>query len=259
VPTTGIVQKSIVNPKLAMVFTPEAWWDIYLDAGGGFHSNDARAAIATDGVGALARAWGGEVGSRVNLWNKLDLAAALWFLYLSSEQVFDADTGGTAPSDPTRRYGLDLEGRWAITQSWLWADADLSLAHATYTVDHGNGNAVALAPTQVFTAGITALHPSGLRGRIDVRHIGDRPATQDGSLTAQGYTVFDLTAAYRRGPVELTISIENLFNTTWAEAQFATVSRLAAPPYNEGPAGVSGINFTPGNPINIQATLTLYF
>jgi TonB family protein len=256
-PATGVAQRSIVNPKLAAVFTPTHWWDLYLDAGGGFHSNDARSATTSGGDGALARAWGGEVGSRVNLWNQLDLAAALWFIYLSSEQVFNADTGGTSASDPTRRYGVDLEARWALYQRWLWVDLDLSLAHAAFTVDHGNGSAVALAPTRVITGGVTAVHPSGLRGRLALRHLGDRPATRDASLSAEGYTVLDLTAAYRRGPFEVTVTIENLTNTEWREAQFATVSRLAA--LNEGPAGVNDIHFTPGNPINIQATLAVYF
>ncbi len=39
-PTTGIVQASIVNPKLQIVLRPMPLWDIYLDGGGGFHSNE---------------------------------------------------------------------------------------------------------------------------------------------------------------------------------------------------------------------------
>jgi len=256
-PTTGVVQKGIVNPKLQIVLRPMPWWDIYLDGGGGFHSNDARGIIASGGSGALPRAWGAEVGTRLRLFGKLDLGAALWLLHLQSEQVFNADEGGTSPSDPSQRYGLDLEARYAIFP-WLWADGDLSLAHAQYTLDRGNGNAVALAPTRTATLGLSLLHPDGYRGRIGLRYVGERPATQDRSLFAEGYTVIDLSLGYRRSFWEVGVVVENLFNASWREAQFANESQLRLAPYNET-APVTDIHFTPGAPINVRGTATFYF
>jgi len=255
-PTTGIVQRSIINPKLQVVVRPTTWWDVYLDGGSGFHSNDARGVIAARGQGALPRAWGAEVGTRLR-GRHIDFAAALWYLYLQSEQVFSADEASTVPSDPTRRYGVDFEARWEILP-WLWADGDLTFSKARFTQDRGNGNAVALAPTRTAALGITALHPDGYRGRIGLRHVGDRPATQDESLTAQGYTIFDLSLAYRRSFWEIGLVVENLFNQSWREAQFAGDSQLRIPPYNET-APVTDIHFTPGNPINARATVALYF
>ncbi len=255
-PTSGVAQKSIINPKLQVVLRPASFWNVYLDGGGGFHSNDARAAIASRGSGALPRAWGAEVGSRLYL-GKVEVAAALWYLHLQSEQVFNSDEGTTSPSDPTRRYGLDLEARWHLLP-WLWADADLSLAKATFTEDRGNGSAVALAPTRTGTLGLNALHPDGYRGRLGLRHVADRPATQDESLTAQGYTLVDLYLGYRRRFWEIGVVIENLFNRRWREAQFANQSQLRLAPYNET-APVTDIHFTPGNPINVRVTASLYF
>ncbi len=255
-PTSGAAQKSIINPKLQVVLRPASWWNVYLDGGGGFHSNDARAAIASRGSGALPRAWGAEVGSRLYL-GKVELAAAFWYLHLQSEQVFNSDEGTTSPSDPTRRYGLDLEARWHLLP-WLWADADLSLAKATFTEDRGNGSAVALAPTRTATLGLNALHPDGYRGRLGLRHVADRPATQDESLTAQGYTLVDLYLGFRRRFWEIGVVIENLFDRRWREAQFANQSQLRLAPYNET-APANDIHFTPGNPINVRATASLYF
>jgi outer membrane receptor protein involved in Fe transport len=255
-PTTGVAQKAIVNPKLQVVLRPTNWWDIYLDGGGGFHSNDARGVIASHGSGALPRAWGAEIGTRLYL-GKLDLAAAGWYLHLQSEQVFSPDEDTTTPSDPTRRYGLDLEARLQILP-WLWVDGDLNLSKATFTEDRGNGSAVALAPTRTAALGISALHPDGYKGRIGLRHVGNRPATQDESLTAEGYTIFDLSLGYRHSFWEVGLVIENLFNQQWREAQFATESQLRIAPYNETQP-VTDINFTPGNPINVRATVALYF
>ena len=255
---TGVVQKAIVNPKLQVVVTPVPIWDLYLDAGGGFHSNDARAVIASNGSGALPRAWGAEIGTRLSLVNgRLDLAAALWYLHLQSELVFASDDGTTEASDPTNRYGLDFEARYQILP-WLWADLDISLAHAAYTQNQGNGNAVALAPTFTGQMGLSAYHPSGFKGRIGARWVGDRPATPDGSLVANGFFVVDLTVAYRWRFIEVALAIQNLFNAVYREAQFATDSIVRRPPYNETTL-TSDINFTPGNPIGAYATATLFF
>src|SRR5450432_3864720 len=258
---TGVVQKAIVNPKLQAVFTPVPIWDLYVDAGGGFHSNDARAIIESNGVGALPRAWGAELGTRLSLVDgRLDLAGALWFLHLQSEFVFDADVGTTEAADPTNRYGFDFEARYQILP-WLWADVDISLAHAVYTKDQGNGNAVALAPTFTGQAGISVFHPpgfSGFRGRLGARWVGDRPATPDGSLVATGYFVVDLTGAYRWRFLEFGLSIQNLFNTVYREAQFATRYQVREAPYNQT-APATGITFTPGNPIALYATAAVYF
>jgi outer membrane receptor protein involved in Fe transport len=258
---TAIIQKAIVNPKLQAVFTPVPIWDIYVDGGGGFHSNDARAIVAQNGVGALPRAWGAELGNRLSLLDgRLDVAAALWFLHLQSEFVFDADVGQTEAAGPTNRYGLDAEGRLQIL-SWLWADLDVSLAHAVYTQDQGNGNAVALAPRFTGQAGLSVLHPAGLPGfkaRISARWVGPRPATPDGSLTATGYFIVDLYSSYRWRFLEFGLAITNLLNSTWREAQFATTYQVREAPYNQS-VPVTNIAFTPGNPIALYATATVYF
>jgi outer membrane receptor protein involved in Fe transport len=258
---SGVVQRGIVNPKLQTVLTPVTGWDLYLDAGGGFHSNDARAVVTSNGSGALPRAWGGEVGTRLSLLDRrLDVAAAFWAIHLQSELVFVADEGTTEASDPTDRYGLDLEARLQILP-WMWADFDLTLAHAAYTKDQGTGSAVALAPTFTGQAGLSVLHPAGVRGRLGARWLGGRPATTDpNGLQAQGYLVVDLTLAYRWRFLELALVLENLLNSTYREAQFANHSYVAG---RDDPGlagqGVEDIHFTPGNPINLRATLAVYF
>jgi hypothetical protein len=244
----------VVNPKLQVVLRPLPGWDLYLDGGGGFHSNDARGVIASRGEGALPRAWGGEVGTRVRLWDRLDVAAALWGMTLESEQVFSADAGGTEPSAASRRYGLDLELRWEVLP-WLWADADLNLSHAGYV---GSDDAVPLAPTRTATLGVTAQHPDGYKGRLGVRHVGDRPATEDRALTAEGYTLVDLTLGYRWRFIEVGLVVENLFNTPWREAQFGDFSQLRGAPYLEAEP-VRDIHFTPGNPLSVRGTVSFHY
>jgi len=49
-----------------------------------------------------------------------------------------------------------------------------------------------------------------------------------------------------------------IVDARWREAQFATTSLVAAAPYRETTAHTD-VNFTPGNPLNVRATVALYF
>jgi hypothetical protein len=79
------------------------------------------------------------------------------------------------------------------------------------------------------------------------------------------------TAGYRAPRYELSVTVANLTNIEWAEAQFENVSRLkdetaASCPASTRPVVESGtfvgcddIHFTPGPPIQVQATASLFF
>ena len=107
--TSGSASRALVLPKLSVEAELTPRLDVFANAGSGFHSNDARAAVASHGDGALARGLGGEAGLRTTAVPHARLSADLWYLHLDSELVWSGDTGGTEPSGPTRRYGVDLE------------------------------------------------------------------------------------------------------------------------------------------------------
>jgi hypothetical protein len=267
---SGVRQAILVSPKATVVVSPWRWLDVYLNFGSGFHSNDARGVVRrTDPVTPLTRGLGYEAGARVHFGDRFDLAVAAWGLNLESELVWVGDEGTTEARGPTRRLGVTSELRWAILP-WLRADVDVSVADATYTANAGNANAVALAPQLVVSAGISARHPIGMFGSVRLRAVGDRPATEDRSLTAQGFAILSAQLGYRRGWWEVAVQAENLLDSTWREAQFATDTRLRSecmrpmtPGCNPPEGGrmygtVSDVNFTPGTPFAAQARLTLY-
>lgn len=267
---TGVRQAVIVSPKATLVLAPWRWLDLYLNFGSGFHSNDARGVVRrTDPVTPLARALGYEAGARAHFGGRFDLAVAAWGLDLESELVYVGDEGTTEARGPTRRLGLTGELRWAI-RPWLRADLDVTASDATYTANAGNANAVSLAPQLVVSAGLAARHPSGVFGSVRLRAVGDRPATEDRSLTAEGFAIVSAQVGYRRGWWEVAVQAENLLDSTWREAQFANESRLrnecltASAPGCGRPAegrrfgAVSDVHFTPGTPFAAQARLTLF-
>ena len=86
------------------------------------------------------------------------------------------------------------------------------------------------------------------------RHSGDRPANEDGSINAEGYTVLDLNTAYRTETYRVEFAVMNVLDSEWNEAQFDTESQLrgeAAP--------VSELHYTPGNPLGARVGLSYYF
>jgi hypothetical protein len=254
---SGAAGKTQLSPKWMAIVTPVPALDFYADWGRGFHTNDARGVVQpTNAATLIVPATGYELGTRVRPLPGLDLAAAGFLLDLDSELALDGDTGTTTPSGPTRRYGLELTGRWRLG-GWLFADASATFTHAEYRQNPGNGNAVALAPTRTFTAGVGAIRKVGdwtPFGSVRVKSIAERPATQDASLVAQGYTLVNAEAGVRRGDLEVGVDVLNLLNTTWREAQFATTARLAWEP-----TAVTGIDYTPGWPLTIVGHATYYW
>jgi TonB family protein len=282
---SGTYQVALLSPKASVIVTPRERFDLYLNFGTGFHSNDARLAVrrldASVPVGRVTpRAYTAEVGSRARLFDRLDLAGALWFIHLESETVFEGDSGVFAPSDPTRRYGVDLELR-ARLLSWLYADADVTLAHARFV----NGGRVPLAPRVAFTGGLTARHPRGWKAALRVRGVGDRPIveSEEDALfqarglpipEAQGYTLLDAFAGYATRRFEVVASLENLLGSEWREAQFANRSCSAGE--NQNPASpcsarsgtgallmpdavLPDVHYTPGYPLTLTLTGRVFF
>lgn len=270
--SSGVEQASRISPKASLVLSPLPDTELYVNFGDGFHSNDARGVVRQpDPVTPLTRARGYELGARTRLFDRLDLAGSVFRLDLDSELVWVGDEGTTEARGATRRQGLEAEARLEVLP-WLFADADVTVTHATYVRNAGNGDAVALAPTLILSGGVSARHPSGVYGRLGVLHLGDRPATEDRFLVAEGFTRVDATLGYRGSFYEVNVGVQNLLNTEWREAQFANVSRL---PFETGPEscpagtrpvgaagafeGCEDLHFTPGAPLNAQASVSLFF
>ncbi len=245
--TNQTAARVLASPKLSVELHPTQQINFFVNGGAGFHSNDARAAVSTNGAGALARAWGGELGARVKPSENSRLAMDVWYLQLSSEQVWSGDAGGTEASDRTRRFGLDIEGSTQLTK-WLSIDGNVTWAKSRFVANAGNSGAIALAPRWMGMAGFTAKrgeHFVSLRGR----GISDRAGNEDGTLTAEGYVVMDLVAGTRRGAWGFNLTVNNLLDTNWREAQFAEESRVS--PTAEL---AEQMHFTPGIPLTATAT-----
>lgn len=287
-PHSGVDGAHQISPKASAVLSPlrrkDAQLEVYVNWGNGFHSNDVRGVFTTPSVTPLTRAIGEEVGARTHLFDKLDFAATGWLLDLDNETTWDGDDGTTSVGPATRRYGAEFEGRYEFTP-WLAADGAITFTHSQFSTDRENGGGLALAPKQTWSGGLSARHDLGPGvGRAGLRFygIGDRPASDDGSIVAPGFTQVDLHVGYRMRRWDVALDIENLLDGDYRSAQFDTVSRLrtdpaigtplgqvpanlcgsngrlVVDPATRGFGGCEGVNFTPAYPFTARLMATLY-
>ena len=191
---SGKARDSIVNPKLGLVLGP--WFDteLFVNYGGGFHSNDARGVTATVDPTSplfnisrspfLVPSTGSEIGLRNRSIAGLETAVTLFQLDFASENLFQGDSGTTEPSRPTRRFGVEWTNRYAVTP-WLSLEGDLTVTNARFADRDPVGNRVPEAPTTIASAGFTFGEGPGWFGSMRLRYFGPRPLIEDNSVRSQ--------------------------------------------------------------------------
>ncbi|MCO6162555.1 TonB-dependent receptor [Flavobacterium sp. NRK F7] len=245
--------KAIVSPKFNILYNPSEQLQLYLKTGKGFHSNDTRVVVTEQDKKTLPAAYGFDLGYIWKPTPKMVVNMAYWYLYLDQEFVYVGDAGVVEPSGKTHRQGIDLSYRYQPT-NWLFWNLDANYTYAR-SIDEPKGeDYIPLAPDFTLVSGLNFIFKSGLYGSINARHLADRPANEDNSIVAKGYTVTDFNAGYKWEKISLGIQIQNLFDVEWNETQFATESRLQS---ESQP--VEEIHFTPGTPFFIKAMIQYNF
>ncbi|NNV54729.1 TonB-dependent receptor [Limnovirga soli] len=244
---------NIISPKTNLYYHVNDALQLYISTGKGFHSNDTRAVVVQKGVQVLPGAYGADIGMVSKPAKNVLINAALWYLYLQQEFVYSGDGGIVEPSGKTRRVGIDFSGRYQPFR-FLYIDADVNYAHGR-SIDNAKGqDYIPLAPVITSTGGITYTNKNGFNGSLRYRYVGNRPANEDYSLTANGYCIADMVLNYTKPCYEIGLGINNIFNTKWKETQFATLTRLQ----NET-LPVNEVCFTAGTPIAAKISLTWFF
>ncbi len=242
------------SPKLGLVFGPWYETELYLNLGRGFHSNDARGTTTSiDPVDPLVESQGAEVGVRTSFVPGLHSSLGLWYLELDSELVFVGDAGTTEPSAESRRYGVEWANFYQVTD-WLTLDLDVAFTKAEFTdvSDDEIPNSVG----RVISAGGAVDFPNGIFGALRLRHFGEVPLIEDGSVEAGSTTVVNLQAGYRlREDTSLQLDVFNLFDSEDSDIAYFFDSRLAGEPAE----GVSDLHFHPVEPRAVRVTLNYRF
>jgi hypothetical protein len=250
---SGRKNQIVVSPKANLVISPSSELDLFFNAGGGFHSNDARVVISHSNQRTLPRAFGAEIGIKLRILSRIIFSSSFWLLDLENEFVYVGDEGITELSGPSSRKGIDTGIRAQLT-SWLWADMDFNISKGKFKNEPDGRNYVPLAPDFTTTAGIISRFDNGLDLSLRFLFIDDRPANESYTVTANGTALFEFAAGYSVGLFNFSFAIENIFNVEWYEAQFDTESKLK----NEAES-VSELHYTPGTPRNFKINISYNF
>jgi len=247
-----------ISPKFNVEYTFSDKFQLYLKAGKGFHSNDARVVIANQGFQILPSAYGTDLGFNWKPVPNLFINTAFWYLYLQQEFTFGQDlidqpAGPVTPSGKTSRLGVDVSARYQFTP-WLFASLNTNFARPRYIDSASGHNYVPLAPTFTSTGSLDFRLKNGLNGGISYRYLHDRAANSDYTLNARGYFITDLAVNYTQKRYEIGISIENLFNRQWDESQFEYITQLKGET-----APVDQVSYTPGVPFFAKLKMTVFF
>ncbi len=245
--------QAIISPKFNILYTPSQEVQLYLKSGKGFHSNDTRVVVVEQNNKTLPAAYSYDAGFMWKPTPKMLLNMAYWYLYLEQEFVYVGDAGIVEPSGKTKRQGIDLSYRYQPLP-WLFWNLDANYTHARAIEEPSGQDYIPLAPDITLASGLNIIHKSGFYGGLNLRYLNDRPANEDNSIIAEGYTVTDLNIGYKWKKMNVGIQIQNLFDTDWNETQFATESRL-----RDEITPVEEIHFTPGTPFFIKTMIEYNF
>jgi outer membrane receptor protein involved in Fe transport len=247
---SGSRSASMGLPKLSLIFGPWNQTEYFINAGQGFHSNDARGVVATvdpktldpiDPATPLVRATGAELGVRTEIVPQLQSSLALWYLKLGSELVFSGDSGTTEPSRPSKRIGIEWSNHYTPYR-WLLFDLDLAWTRARFSDNEPIGNDIPDSLQATAQAGVTIQNLGPWTASLWGRYFGPRTLIEDGSVKSNSTTVFNLQATYQvNAQTRLRFDVFNLFDAKSNDITYYYTSRLPG----ELVAGVTDLHFHP--------------
>jgi hypothetical protein len=261
---SGQVTDSLVSPKFGAVLGPWSGTELYVNAGYGFHSNDARGATITvdpvtgdpaDAVTPLVRARGAEFGVRTVRVRGLQSTVALWYLGFDSELLFIGDAGITEASRPSRRVGVEW-ANYARLSPWVTGELDISFSRARFTDEDPAGSFIPGALDRVISGAITVEPERRVFGSLRLRHFGPRPLLEDASVHSRSTSIWNGEIGYRLASrARLSLEGFNLFNARVSDIDYFYTSRLPGEPLE----GVDDIHLHPSLPRTARLTLQVSF
>jgi hypothetical protein len=249
----GVQSAGKWQAKGSAAFTPARRLPLTVTAnyGRGVNSIDARGVVQRPDSPRLAATDFYEVGVASN-FRRFGLAADLFLIDHSHEQVYIADDGSIEFKGPSRAYGYEAKASVAVTRRLSLNGGLTKIANAFY---RGGPSRIYVdsAPHFIVNAALTLAGWRGWSGSLRMRAInGYRLDGEDPFIRAMGHTVFDLgiVRQLRRG-VELNFSLDNLTNRAYYETQNYFESRVS--PLS---AAAARVHATPGFPVTAVVGLT---
>jgi outer membrane receptor protein involved in Fe transport len=259
-PNSGSASDDIMSPKLSLVFGPWVETELFINAGRGFHENDARGTTISvdpsdgvtraDRVRPMVRASGAEIGMRTALLPYTQLAITAWTLDLDSELLYVGDAGATEANRASERRGVEL-GLYVTPRPWLTLDADFAWSRGRFSESGPAGDYIPGAVEGVASVGVALQHPGGWFGGARFRHFGKAPLIEDNRARSDPTTLVNLELGYRFARrFAVSLSAYNVFDSDDNDITYFYESQL---PGESGP--VFDRHFHPVEPRTLRLTV----
>ena len=260
---TGRSSATKASPMLSVIFGPWAKTEFYVNAGNGFHSNDARGTTiaidpksgdAVDRVTPLVKATGMELGVRSEWFTGLQSSFSLYRLDFDSELVFVGDAGTTEAGRPSRRTGFEFSNYYKPNK-YLTVDADVAFARARFADRNAAGQRIPGAVEGVGSLALAVDHVGPWFGALQWRYFGPRPLIEDNAVRSSATSTINGRLGYKINK-HMKIEFEgyNLANRRDSAVDYFYESRLKGEA-----AGVEDVHFHPVESRSFRVTLSSSF
>ncbi|GAA0556822.1 TonB-dependent receptor [Rheinheimera aquimaris] len=260
----GSVSDGIASLKTGLSYQFAANWQAYINAGQGFHSNDARGATTTvdpvsgDSVAPLnllVRSNGAELGLRFFDYSALNASVALWYLEMDSELLYVGDAGTNEPSRASRRFGVEVAAYYWFNSNWS-IDAELALTRSRFSQNSPEeGNYVDGALPVVASLGVIYKADSPWQLSLRLRHFGKRTLDSYNRQRSGTSTVLNGGYQYQWQNWQLGFELLNLLDSNDSDIDYFYASRLT----DEPAEGVEDRHSHPMEPRSARLTIRYQF
>jgi hypothetical protein len=261
---SGDADDWMLNPKLSLVYRPWASTEFSLNAGSGFHSNDARGATIridpvtgepVQPVNPLVRARGVDLGVRTFTQGGYHATLTGFWLELDSELLFVGDGGSTEASRPSRRVGVEWTNFWQLSRA-VGFDLDATWTNAEFTDDDPAGNHIPGAIVTTIASGVTVSDLGRWFGALRLRYFSGGPLIEDGSVTWGPTALVNGRVGYNLSDrLQLVLDAFNLLGREDDDIAYYYASRLPG----EALEGIEDVHFHPMVKPSVRVTMTYKF
>jgi outer membrane receptor protein involved in Fe transport len=242
------------QPKANLAYTPfrRMPLTLYADYGRGIASQDARGVVQKPDSPRLSTTDFYQVGSATHL-RRLSIAADLFLIDRSNEQVYIPDDGTIEFKGPSRAYGGEFKASAQITKALAFNAGLTRVGNAFY---RGTLPRIYVdsAPHFVTNAGLTLSDWRHFYASLRYRHVSNyRLDGEDAGIRASGLDVIDLNISRRLSrSLDINLAVDNVNNKRYFETQNYFESRM-----QPGDPVVARIHGTPGYPLTLTLGVTL--
>jgi outer membrane receptor protein involved in Fe transport len=261
------------GPRTTLQIHPYQNVELFVSYGQGYRSAQARqldegeqapfAKVHALETGAQWRPWGGDV---------LELKAAGFATFLSSDALFDAQEGRVERIGKTSRKGVAL---MVQTHPWKWLQGSFSATYAKATLDEApaptpenpyplyhKGQTLPYVPPWVLRADVKASHAlaqvkkHALVGSVSsgLQYLSPRPLPY--GVSADAVHVWDMSASLKWSLIECGVDVYNVLNTRYATTEYAYVSHWDT---QSVPSRLPSRHFSAGAPRTFMGTCHVQF